>query len=96
MILKITIMTTDFFKKLVFLLFVLLCIQGYTQEVKLQKTKPFTFSTQQQAIGKATLTTKYVVVKNQKQFLYCTNKGTYFYIQNKDSNEYVRKYVKVE
>ena len=80
-------------KKLFFvLLLVMWLFIVHGQEVKAPSV-PFSYLTEQLAVGKAVLTTKYVVIKNVKHFLYRTERGSHYYIlMSKD--KWVRRYVK--
>ena len=65
------------------------------QEVKIQ-SKPFTFPTEQKAIGNAHKTSKFVMLKKQQYELYQSNRGSWYYITKNANGEYKRNYVKVE
>jgi len=75
---------------------ILLCIflwVGTTaQEVKSVKNSPFVFPTEQLAIGTATKSTFYVVVKDIKKFFYKTARGSYYYVTKTAKGEFRRVY----
>ena len=75
---------------------ILLCIflwVGTTaQEGKSVKNSPFVFPTEQLAIGTATKSTFYVVVKDIKHFFYKTSRGSYYYITKTAKGEFRRVY----
>ena len=75
---------------------ILLCIflwVGTTaQEVKSVKNSPFVFPTEQLAIGSATKSTFYVVVKDIKHFFYKTTRGSYYYVIPTKTGEFRRVY----
>lgn len=59
------------------------------QEVKARKA--YTYSTEAQAIGKGTVTTKYINDKTGKHFIYEGPKGGLYYIVKNKQGEYVRR-----
>jgi hypothetical protein len=79
-----------------YLLLILLYIVGiscYSQEVTIKK-RTNSYSSLIEASKNSELTTKYVVIKGVKYFLYTTNRGSYFIILNKE-NSFFRRYVKI-
>jgi len=80
-------------KKLLLILCLFVTFLTFSQEVKTQK-QPFTYQTEQLAIGKAVPTTKYVIVKGQKYILYQTERHSYYYIIKNKKGEYLRRYIK--
>ena len=69
-------------------------ILAHAQEVKIA-TKPYTYTTQVEAIGKGEKTTKWVTIKSVQYPLYQTERGSHFYITTNKAGEYVRRYVKI-
>jgi hypothetical protein len=59
------------------------------QEVKAHKA--YTYSTESLAIGKGTVTTKYINDKTGKHFIYEGPKGGLYYIVKNKQGEYVRR-----
>ena len=87
-------------KKLFITIFVLAQMFAFViltdaQEVKIV-AKPYTYTTQVEAIGKADKTTQWVTIKGVQHPLYLTERGSHFYIITNKQGEYVRRYVKVD
>ena len=74
----------------------LIFIKLLNQEVKVAKSAPFVYATMQSAIGKASKTTKFVVIKNKQQPLYQGAKGGYFYITQTIGGDFKKNYIKIQ
>lgn len=75
-------------QKLITILFILFIGLTQAQQVELQKSKPFVFTTEVMAIGKGVKTTKFVVVDNAKYYVYQGSRGGLYYIAKNKNGEY--------
>lgn len=80
-------------KYLIIILLYIVGISCYSQEVTLKKNTN-SFNSVAEASKNSELTTKFVVIKGVKYFLYTTSRGSYFIIINKE-NSFFRRYVKI-
>ncbi len=80
-------------KYLIIILLYIVGISCYSQEVTLKKNTN-SYSSIVEASKNSELTTKFVVIKGVKYFLYTTSRGSYFNIINKE-NSFFRRYVKI-
>lgn len=80
-------------KNVILILFIAFISLVQAQQIELSKAKPFVFPTEIQAIGKGTKTTKYVIIKDTKYFLYQGAKGGLYYTTKNNKGEWLRKYV---
>ena len=81
-------------KKYLLAVLLLLGVTSYSQEVTIKN--PNNFSTITEAIKNSTLTTKFVMIKEVKHYLYISSRGSYFIILLNKEGRYYRKYVKIE
>jgi len=77
---------------LISILTVMLVATLNAQEVKPSSSQPFVFKTEQLAIGSATKSTFYKVIKEEKHFFYKTKSGSYYYVIPTKTGEYRRVY----
>ena len=76
------------------LCFELVVLNAHSQEVKQVKNSPFVFSTKEEAISTAKLSTYYIYVKGVKYMYYVSTRGSYYYVIQDKKGQWKRQYNK--
>ena len=79
---------------LVLVLSLALFLCGGAQEIKIKSPIPMSFTSEQEAVGKAKATTNYVIVKGVKHTVYTSTRGSFYYVILNSKGLYSRKYFK--